>query len=248
MNSPEIERLITEAINNRPKATTAPMNLYIYDYKLLCGARIVMPKDAKFVAYVPPNCLEQGFNDKEWKLIVQKVHQVTNSQHACKKRAYPHPDDNKPKEKSPEKKQIKQTRFNEPRPSYGLDERRREQRLYYRRPMWYSESSNKTRYKGQMVDVSSHGMGFTCRVTKENPLVTNQQITTRLDVPLFGTDSNYDMVRFDRAGRICRIEKVNSSIHRIALQFAQPLPFKPAEQGLPNSVMEQKLATMLVSG
>ena len=225
MNSPEIERLITEAIKNRPKVTTAPLNLYIYDSKLVCGARIVMPKGAKFVAYVPANCLEQGFNDKEWKLIVQKVNQVTNSQH---------PDDSKPKERT-DIKQFKQTRFNE---------RRREQRLYYRRPMWYSQSINKTRYKGQMVDVSSGGIGFTCCVAKENSLVNGQQITTRLDVPLFGTDGSYDMVRFDRAGRICRVEKVNSSIHRVSLQFTQPLPFKPAEQGLPNSVVEQKLATM----
>jgi len=110
--------------------------------------------------------------------------------------------------------------------------------------MWYSESSNKTRYKGQMVDVSSCGMAFTRCATEENSFVTNQQITTRLDIPLFGTDSNYDMVRFDRVGRICRIEKLNSSTHRIALQFTQPLPFKPAEQGLSNSVMEQKLATI----
>jgi len=78
------------------------MNLYIYNSKLLCGARIVMPKDAKFVTYVPPNCLEQGFNDKEWKLIVQKVNQVTNSQH---------PDDNKSNDMS-EIKQSRQTRFN----------------------------------------------------------------------------------------------------------------------------------------
>ena len=242
MNSPVIERLISEAINDRPKATTAPMNLYIYNSKLVCGARIVMPKDAKFVAYVPPNCLEQGFNDKEWKLIVQKVNQVTNSRY---------PDDNQPKEMS-EIKQFKQTRFvitgaqgTGAQGRHLVDnERRREQRLYYRRPMWYSESSNKTRYKGQMVDVSSCGLAFTCCVTEQNPLITKQQITTRIDVPIFGTDRNYDMVRFDRTGRICRVEKVNSSTHRIALQFTQPLPFKPAEQGLPNSVMEQKLTTI----
>ncbi len=225
MNSPEIERLITEAINNRPTVTTAPLNLYIYNSKMVCGARIVMPKDAKFVAYVPDNCLEQGFNDKEWKLIVQNVNQVTNSLH---------PDDNKPKEMS-DKKRFKQTRFNE---------RRKEQRLYYRRTMWYSQSFNKTLYKGQMVDVSSGGLGFTCCVTEENPLVNKQQITTRLDVPRFSTDGSYEMVRFDRVGRICRVEEVNSSIRRIALQFAQPLPFKPVEQGLPTSIVEQKLNTL----
>jgi hypothetical protein len=225
MNIPEIERLITEAIYNRPKVTTAPLNLYLYDSKLVCGGRIVMPKEAKFVAYVPGNCLEKGFNEQEWKLIVQKINLLTNNRHD---------DDNKPKE-MPDTKQIKQTRFHE---------RRREQRLYYRRPMWYFQNLNKARHKGRMVDISSNGMGFTCSMTSKSSLAARQTISTRLDVPLFGKDGRYDMVRFDREGQICRVEKVNNSTHRIALQFSQPLPFKPAEQGLPNSVIEQKLAAL----
>jgi len=222
MNIPEIERSITEAVLNRPKVTTAPLNLYLYDSKLICGARIVMPKDAKFIAYVPPNCLEKGFSDKEWKLIVQKINQVTNNH-------YDH--DNETKELY-DKKQLKQTRLNE---------RRREQRLYYRRPMWYFQNHNKARHKGQMVDVSRNGMGFTCTMSDKNLLADSQKITTRLDVPLFGKDGSYDMIRFDRKGRIRRVEKLNNSIHRIALEFTQPLPFNPAEQGLPKSIIEQKL-------
>ena len=225
MNIPEIERLITEAIYNRPKVTTAPLNLYLYESKLVCGARIVMPKNAKFVAYVPENCLEKGFSDKEWKLIVQKINQLTNNRYN---------DESKPKETS-DKKQLKQTRFSE---------RRREQRLYYRRPMWYFQSLNKTRHKGQMVDISSNGMGFTCCLNEKNLLEARQKITTRLDVPLFAHDGSYDMVRFDRTGLIRRVEKLNNSLHRIALEFTQPLPFKPAEQGLPNAIIEQKLATI----
>lgn len=223
MNIPEIERSITEAIYNRPKVTTAPLSLYLYGSKLICGARIVMPKDAKFIAYVPANCLEKGFSDKEWKLIVKKINLLTNSRHH---------DDNKPKQIT-DKKQLKKIRFNE---------RRSEQRLYYRRPMWYFQSLNKTRHKGQLVDVSSNGMGFTCTMSNQNLLAAKQKITTRLDVPLFGKDGSYDMIRFDRTGQIHRVEKVNNSIHRIALEFTQPLPFKPAEQGLPSSVIEQKLA------
>ncbi|MCP4257407.1 MAG: PilZ domain-containing protein [Planctomycetes bacterium] len=225
MNIPEIERSITEAIYNRPKVTTAPLNLYLYNSKLICGARIVMPRDAKFVAYVPTNCLEKGFSDKEWKLIVQKINQVTNN--IC-------PDDNKTKELS-DKKQLRQTRFNE---------RRREQRLYYRRPMWYFQNLNKARHKGQIVDISSNGMGFTCSISDKNLLAAKQKITTRLDVPLFGKDGSYDMIRFDRTGQIHRVEKLNNTMHRIALEFTQPLPFDPAEQGLPNSVIEQKLAAL----
>jgi len=225
MNIPEIERLITEAIYNRPKVTTAPLNLYLYDSKLVCGGRIVMPKDAKFVAYIPPNCLENGFNEQEWKLVVQKINLLTNNQHS---------DDNKPKQ-MPDTKQIKQKRFHE---------RRREQRLYYHRPMWYFQNLNKARHKGRMVDISSNGMGFTCSMTSKSSLAARQTISTRLDVPLFAKDGSYDMVRFDREGQICRVEKVNNSTHRVALQFSQPLPFKPAEQGLPNSLIEQKLAAL----
>ena len=223
MNIPEIERSITEAIYNRPKVTTAPLNLYLYDSKLICGGRIVMPKDAKFVAHVPTNCLEKGFNEKEWKLIVQKINLLTNNQYD---------ENNKPKEIK-DKKQLKHTIFSE---------RRREQRLYYRRPMWYFQTLNKARHKGQMVDISSNGMGFTCSMSDQNLLAAKQKITTRLDVPLFGKDGSYDMIRFDRTGQIRRVEKLNNSTHRIALEFTQPLPFKPAEQGLPNSVIEQKLA------
>jgi len=223
MNIPEIERSITEAIYNRPKVTTAPLNLYLYGSKLICGGRIVMPKDAKFVAHVPTNCLQKGFNEKEWKLIVQKINLLTNNRYE---------DNNKPKEIS-DKKQLKQTRFSE---------RRSEQRLYYRRPMWYFQSLNKARKKGQMVDISSNGMGFTCSMSDQNLLAAEQKITTRLDVPLFGKDGSYDIIRFDRTGQIRRVEKLNNSMHRIALEFTQPLPFKPAEQGLPNSLIEQKLA------
>ena len=224
MNIPEIERSITEAIYNRPKVTTAPLNLYLYDSKIICGARIVMPKDAKFVAHVPPNCLEKGFTDKEWKLIVQKINMLTNNQYN---------DDSKSR-KLPDKKQTRQINFNE---------RRREQRLHYRRPMWYFQSLNKTRHKGQIVDVSSNGLGFTCNMSDQNLLAAKQKITTRIDVPIFAEDGTFDMVRFDRTGQIRRVEKLNNSVHRIALEFTQPLPFKPAEQKLPNSVIEQKLAT-----
>ncbi|MBN1806925.1 MAG: PilZ domain-containing protein [Sedimentisphaerales bacterium] len=225
MNIPEIERFITEAIDNRPKVTTAPLNLYLYDSKIICGARIVMPKDAKFVTHVPPNCLEKGFNDKEWKLIVQKINLLANNRQNTENKI----------DQMPLPKLTKQISFNE---------RRREQRLHYRRPMWYFQSLDNTRHKGQIVDVSSNGLGFTCNMSGQNLLAAKQKIKTRIDVPLFAEDGSFDMVRFDRTGQIRRVEKLNNSVHRIALEFTQPLPFKPAEQGLPNTVIEQKLATL----
>ena len=110
--------------------------------------------------------------------------------------------------------------------------------------MWYFQSLNKARHKGQIVDVSSNGMGFTCSMAEKDSLKADQKITTRLDVPLFRKDGNYDMIRFDRTGLIKRVDKLNSSIRRIALEFTQPLPFKPAEQALPATVIEQKLAAL----
>ncbi len=48
MTSAEIESLIAEAIDNRPRVTNAAMNLYIHNGRLICGARIVMPEDAVY--------------------------------------------------------------------------------------------------------------------------------------------------------------------------------------------------------
>ncbi len=81
-------------------------------------------------------------------------------------------------------------------------------------------------------------------MSDKNLLANTQKITTRLDVPLFGKDGSYDLVRFDRTGQIRRVEKVNNTIHRIAHEFTQPLPFKPAEQGLPSSIIEKTLAAL----
>jgi hypothetical protein len=228
MNIPEIERLITEAICNRPKVTTAPLNLYLYGSKLVCGARIVMPKDAQFVAYVHDNCLEKGFSDKEWKLIVQKIDRLTNN-HTMQQ--------NRPEQTPP----------TDPHKRTILNERRSEQRLYYRRPMWYFHDLNHARHKGRTADVSSNGVGFTCSMNEKNRLRADQQINTRIDVPLFNRDGNYDMIRFDRTGRVRRVDKLNSSTHRVALEFTKPLPFKPAEQGLPGAVIEKKLAVANLS-
>jgi hypothetical protein len=38
------------------------------------------------------------------------------------------------------------------------------------------------------------------------------------------------MVSFTRIGRVCRVDEINANVRRIAVQFAEPLPFKPGEQ------------------
>ncbi len=108
-------------------------------------------------------------------------------------------------------------------------ERRREQRLRYHWPIWYAEDFNDVLQQGQMVDVSSGGAAFTCHTNQPCPL-PGQQITARFGVPKYGEDLSFDMTNFTRSGHVCRVEHVNDHVRRIAVQFAENLPFKPGEQ------------------
>jgi hypothetical protein len=83
-------------------------------------------------------------------------------------------------------------------------ERRREKRLRYNWPLWYAgkEHIDETLLHGRMVNVSSGGAAFTCS-SEENCPHLDQWLTIHL---------------------------VDNELRRIAIQFAEPLPFKPGEQ------------------
>ena len=109
------------------------------------------------------------------------------------------------------------------------NERRTEQRLRYYWPIWFAEDPNDILAQGQMVDVSSRGAAFTCYANDGCPY-PGQHITARFSVPRYGSDDSFDMANFTRSAHVCRVENVNSFLRRIAVQFAEPLPFKPGEQ------------------
>ena len=218
MTSPEIESLIAEAIDNRPRVTNAVMNLYIHNGRLICGARIVMPEGAVFVARVPPDRFENGFSEREWKLIVEKM------ENTLAKAEFTVSTDGTPTtavaDKSQAEKEAEQKRF---------IERRSERRLRHYRPIWFAENFDKGPLQAQMFDVSSCGMAFTCD-GDETYICPGQQITTRFSVPCFDSAKSPETVSFERTGCICRVDDLNSVSRRIAIQFAEPLPFKPGEQ------------------
>ena len=108
-------------------------------------------------------------------------------------------------------------------------ERRTEQRLHYCWPVWFAEDFNDVLAQGQMVDISSRAAGFTCYADSNCPY-SGQHITTRFSVPCYGPDESFDMASFTRSGHICRVDNVNPFLCRVAVQFAEPLPFKPGEQ------------------
>jgi hypothetical protein len=224
MNTPEIEYLISRAIEKRPKATNAAMNLYIYDSELVCGARIVMPPDAVFVAHVSPEQLREGFGEQEWKLIVEKTRQIIGTEELAASAVR--------RLKTVKQNQLqRRVRANQP----SFEEHRREQRLRYPRAIEFAGESIEGFSEGQMVDVSSGGMAFTCRAGKGCPR-PGQKLTTRFFVPRFNSDGSFDALDFTRLGRTCRVDDVNKYLRRIAVQFAEPLPFKPAEQTANNGI------------
>jgi hypothetical protein len=108
-------------------------------------------------------------------------------------------------------------------------ERRTEQRLRYHWPIWFAENFEGELTQGQMVDVSSRGAAFTCYIDG-SCRYPGQHITARFSVPRYEPDGSFDISDFIRSGHICRIEEVNKLSRRVAVQFADPLPFKPGEQ------------------
>lgn len=201
MKSPEIEYLISQAVSSRPKVTSAPMNLYLHDGRLICGARVAMPADSVFVAHVAAEQLQNGFDEKQWQTLIEKISRLTGNTKPSKIAA----------------------------PKTNHNERRKEPRLYYRHPLWFTPNcDNKTFARGVMCDVSSGGLSFTCYCENEKP-APGKQIITRFEVPRY-SDGLTGPMKYDRASRICSVSRLESDLHRIAVQFANPLPFKPAQQ------------------
>ena len=100
-----------------------------------------------------------------------------------------------------------------------------------------------------MVDVSSKGMALLYHADEKCPH-PNQSITTNFGVPYFDSGDSFDTVFFNRIGRVCRIDSLSSKVNRIAIQFAEPLFFKPGEQDINDSDTKQRLeakAQLIVS-
>jgi len=106
-------------------------------------------------------------------------------------------------------------------------ERRIEKRLRYSWPVWFAENYNELLTQGQMIDVSSRGAAFTCYA--DRCPWPGQHITARFSVPRYDQTDAFDLENFIRDGHICRVEEISPFVRRVAIQFAEPLPFKPGE-------------------
>ena len=108
-------------------------------------------------------------------------------------------------------------------------EKRIEQRLCYDWPISFGKDLDQQSHQGQMVDISSSGAAFICHSGENCPEV-DQKITARFSVPRMGPGQSLDTASFVRTGKVCRIDDVNMLLRCVAVQFAEPLTFKPGEQ------------------
>ncbi len=108
------------------------------------------------------------------------------------------------------------------------NERRREERLGYQWPVWFSEDFTQTMSQGLMVDVASGGIAFICDRSGES-LRDGQHLTIRFSIPRFEGDDPTATVSITRNGNIRRIENLKDGSRRVAIQFDVPLAVRPAE-------------------
>jgi len=119
-------------------------------------------------------------------------------------------------------------------------EQRREQRLHYHWPLRFTKDFGEPVFEGRMVDVCSKAASFTCNADENCPF-PGQQITLLFSVPHSGSG----MVNLVRVGRIRRVEPIDRFTRRVAVRFAQPLPFKPIEVAGSEFEAKQRLEAVM---
>ncbi len=107
--------------------------------------------------------------------------------------------------------------------------RRLEERLQYQWPVLFAEDFTESVSEGIMVDVSSSGLAFMCRIEENCPL-PGQKLTTRFSIPRTDEDDYSAMTSFTRTGQVLRVDEINSFLRRVAIHFDEPLSLKPCEQ------------------
>lgn len=125
------------------------------------------------------------------------------------------------------------------------NEKRLENRLRYHWPVWFAEDFNEALSQGQMVDISSGGAAFTYQDKGDCPYL-GQHVTARFSVPRFNAEDSFDMASYTRTARICRVDQVNSFMRRIAVQFVEPLPFRPGEQSDSEADTRERLKAVTI--
>ena len=106
------------------------------------------------------------------------------------------------------------------------DERRREQRLRYFWPVWYSSDGSMDIQQGRMVDLCSGGVSFLAPIGSHPR--AGDQIWLRSSYPMV-EDGAFGMASFTTVGKVLREQSVSPMQSRIAVEFMEDLEHVPAE-------------------
>jgi hypothetical protein len=109
------------------------------------------------------------------------------------------------------------------------DEQRREERLSYRWPVWFSEDLTKAVFLGLMEDVSSGGIAFMYTAGHDR-FQEGQRLTVRFSLPRFDDQDPQATIGVTRAGMIRWATSEGGGTRRLGVQFDVPLSLKPAEE------------------
>ena len=102
--------------------------------------------------------------------------------------------------------------------------RRKAPRLRCRVTVRFGEDSkgNEPTSEGHMLDIASGGLAFRCEADKNCPH-EGQQLITHFSIPKSDGHDSTTMMKFTRAGRVLRVQEVNSLLRNVAVRFDEPL-------------------------
>ena len=126
------------------------------------------------------------------------------------------------------------------------NEQRAEQRLSYCWPVNFTHENKEKAFPGQIVDVSSQGIAFLCQADENCPY-PGQHLTTNFAIPHFDRGNSFDTVLFNRTGSVHRLDELSSQVHRVVVRFTEPLFFKPGEQDINDSDIQNRLEAKALS-
>ena len=108
-------------------------------------------------------------------------------------------------------------------------DRRREDRLSYLWPIWFSEDFSQGMSQGLMVDISSGGIAFRCNAEADH-LREGQALSVCFSIPRLDDDNPTSTTTITHTGHVSRIEETSDGVNRVALQFDEPLVLDSAAQ------------------
>ena len=111
----------------------------------------------------------------------------------------------------------------------SMTERRRERRLYFDWPVWFSTGHGSILFHRRMIEVTSKSMAFSCSADEDYP-PCGQKIKAQFSVPIKDSEGRVGSRCVIQEGYVIRVDEQPNRSHRVVVEFSTPLPFEPAKE------------------